>query len=245
MRYVFTPERIERLKVLWADRSYTRASIAAELGCKVNTLKARVSDMGLPSRAEESPWSPEMVDRLKTLWSDGLSGPQIGRELGFTRSAVNRKLHRLGLATPPGVKVRRERPARAVKPTVIRAEPKPPTAAPNNRANAAKARKARATALKIAGNGAVFAEHQAGKPKTHWNASKFEPLPGCEPVPFMEMHSHQCRWPVGGDGALMLVCGGQRFGESYYCAPHVEAAHGEGTASERNADKDLERRAAA
>jgi GcrA cell cycle regulator len=44
-------------------------------------------------------WTDERVDRLKKLWSDGLSASQIAAELGgVTRNAVIGKVHRLGLS---------------------------------------------------------------------------------------------------------------------------------------------------
>ncbi|MFN3885297.1 MAG: GcrA family cell cycle regulator [Rhodocyclaceae bacterium] len=50
-------------------------------------------------------WTDERVDRLKSLWKDGLSASQVARALGgVTRNAVIGKVHRLGLsgrARPP------------------------------------------------------------------------------------------------------------------------------------------------
>ncbi len=44
-------------------------------------------------------WTDERVDRLKKLWTDGLSASQIAAELGgVTRNAVIGKVHRLGLS---------------------------------------------------------------------------------------------------------------------------------------------------
>lgn len=44
-------------------------------------------------------WTDERVDRLRKLWTDGLSASQIAAELGgVTRNAVIGKVHRLGLS---------------------------------------------------------------------------------------------------------------------------------------------------
>lgn len=44
-------------------------------------------------------WTDERVEKLKKLWSDGLSASQIARTLGeVTRNAVIGKVHRLGLS---------------------------------------------------------------------------------------------------------------------------------------------------
>lgn len=46
-------------------------------------------------------WSETMVDRLKSLWSEGLSASTIARRIGCpSRSAVIGKLHRLGCSRP-------------------------------------------------------------------------------------------------------------------------------------------------
>ena len=44
-------------------------------------------------------WTEERVERLKSLWMEGLSASQIASELGgVTRNAVIGKVHRLGLS---------------------------------------------------------------------------------------------------------------------------------------------------
>lgn len=57
-------------------------------------------------------WADELVEALKKLYADGLSGAQIAAELGypFTRNAVIGKIHRLGLQIPTGtVRIDREK----------------------------------------------------------------------------------------------------------------------------------------
>src|SRR5438309_6416096 len=50
-------------------------------------------------RPDMQTWTDERVERLKKLWSDGLSASQIAGELGgITRNAVIGKVHRLGLS---------------------------------------------------------------------------------------------------------------------------------------------------
>ena len=47
-------------------------------------------------------WTEARVDKLKTLWEDGLSASQIAENLGdVTRNAVIGKAHRLGLSSRP------------------------------------------------------------------------------------------------------------------------------------------------
>ena len=56
-------------------------------------------------------WTDERVERLKTLWSEGLSASQIATELGaVTRNAVIGKVHRLGLSGRAKPQVQPARP---------------------------------------------------------------------------------------------------------------------------------------
>ena len=96
-------------------------------------------------------WTDERIDRLKELWSKGMTASQIADELGgVSRNAVIGKAHRLGLQSRPSpVKANEARPAaKAVKAKpAAPAEPKPapapkpaptPTPAPNPVASAPK-----------------------------------------------------------------------------------------------------------
>src|SRR5688500_8392852 len=47
-------------------------------------------------------WTDERIDRLKELWSQGMTASQIADELGgVSRNAVIGKAHRLGLQSRP------------------------------------------------------------------------------------------------------------------------------------------------
>ena len=47
-------------------------------------------------------WTDERIDRLKKLWSKGVTASQIADELGgVSRNAVIGKAHRLGLQSRP------------------------------------------------------------------------------------------------------------------------------------------------
>lgn len=59
-------------------------------------------------------WTDDRVDRLKSLWNDGLSAAQVAKALGgVTRNAVIGKLHRLKLT---GTRPATPRPRRATSP---------------------------------------------------------------------------------------------------------------------------------
>jgi GcrA cell cycle regulator len=51
-------------------------------------------------------WTPEVVEKLKELWAQGLSITQIGQRLGITRNAVVGKAHRIGLSRRASVVAR-------------------------------------------------------------------------------------------------------------------------------------------
>ena len=84
-------------------------------------------------------WTDERIDRLKELWTQGMTASQIADELGGgRRNAVIGKAHRLGLQSRPSpVKPNepapasrrraesRQRPRREPKPTPRAAEPEP------------------------------------------------------------------------------------------------------------------------
>ncbi len=46
-------------------------------------------------------WSDDIIGRLRTLWSDGLSTAEIGRRLNISKNAVVGKAHRLNLPPRP------------------------------------------------------------------------------------------------------------------------------------------------
>jgi hypothetical protein len=65
----------------------------------VDTAKAATAKRGSASFV---PWTDERVERLKELWSQGITATQIAEELGgVSRNAVIAKVHRLGLNPRP------------------------------------------------------------------------------------------------------------------------------------------------
>jgi GcrA cell cycle regulator len=79
-------------------------------------------------------WTDERIERLKTLWGQGMTASQIAEELtGVSRNAVIGKAHRLGLESRPspvrGAEAAAEpaeaASAAAAAPAPVRAEPAP------------------------------------------------------------------------------------------------------------------------
>lgn len=70
-------------------------------------------------------WTDERIDRLKNLWSNGMTASQIADELGgVSRNAVIGKAHRLGLQSRPSpVKPNEPAPAPAARAPAAEIEP--------------------------------------------------------------------------------------------------------------------------
>ncbi|MGQ0588493.1 MAG: GcrA family cell cycle regulator [Sphingosinicella sp.] len=84
-------------------------------------------------------WTDERIDRLKSLWKQGMTASQIADELGgVSRNAVIGKAHRLGLQARPSP-VKANEPAPAPKPKPKAEKPKPTVAAAPAPAPAPKA----------------------------------------------------------------------------------------------------------
>ena len=72
-------------------------------------------------------WTDERIDRLRALWTKGVTASQIAEELGgVSRNAVIGKAHRLGLqARPSPVKANEPEPKAKAKPAAARPAPAP------------------------------------------------------------------------------------------------------------------------
>jgi GcrA cell cycle regulator len=156
-----------------------------------------------------SPWTVELTDHLKLLWTAGLSCSQIAAQLPwpFTRNAIIGRVHRLNLEGRAvnnmfkkssehhleriRLKNERRRERRAeFKPEAISRGPRPIICLEVNPRN----------------------------------------------ISLSELQDGECRWPEG-DGPAYTFCGTPVFEESSYCAGHYHSSIGRGTASERWAGK--------
>lgn len=161
-----------------------------------------------------SVWTDELIELLTTLWATGQTASRIADQIpgGFSRCAIIGKARRLGLAGRTAASA----PSRV---TIPKPAPKP-------RAQARVLGEIKVPLPKpqyiITGNGAVK-EKVASRPWVSGYVAAFAPLPGVEPVPFLQRLNHQCRWPVGGVGMEMLCCGAPIDGRSY-CPHHADLA---------------------
>jgi GcrA cell cycle regulator len=158
-------------------------------------------------------WTDERVERLKSLWGEGLSASQIASELGgVTRNAVIGKVHRLGLSgrvkpQPQAVRARRvPRPAAPMRPTILPAV-----------ASSAAGSFAGNTALKIealievAPQPVVIAE-----PETV----------GADRATILTLTEQMCKWPIGDPGRSDFhFCGRRSEVGIPYCGHHARLAY--------------------
>ena len=175
-------------------------------------------------------WTDERIDRLKELWSQGMTASQIADELGgVSRNAVIGKAHRLGLQSRPSP-VKPNEPAPKAKarpgegrgrappaPRARAAEPRPRRA--RSRARAAAARRGRAAAA--AGRGrrrrrsrmvrsigpGGFVRQGPGDQQAPIPPAPPRRLVPAKPSPeiadktsLLDLNEKICKWPIGHPG---------------------------------------------
>lgn len=160
-------------------------------------------------------WTDERVEKLKKLWSEGLSASQIAAQLGgVSRNAVIGKVHRLAL---PG------RAKAGGTPTATRA--KRPTTAPRPSNFAPRvvtrtvARPAGATVVK---EEIAFEYDDAPLARIDTNVV----LPMSRRLELTELTERTCKWP-NGDPLTddFHFCGNESPDNSPYCLYHQRLAY--------------------
>ena len=165
-------------------------------------------------------WTDERVERLKTLWAEGLSASQIAAELGsVTRNAVIGKVHRLGLSgrakpqtqTPRTVQTPRHKAPAAARPT---------TAAPVHRAQPSRPITIGNVALKAADLPDEAIREVLPTPVLEPESIQFERLS------ILHLTESTCKWPVGDPGRPdFFFCGRKSDQGIPYCAYHARIAY--------------------
>jgi GcrA cell cycle regulator len=170
---------------------------------------------GLEREVETMSWTDERVERLKSLWLEGLSASQIAAELGgVTRNAVIGKVHRLGLSG-------RVKPqSQAARPTA-QAHPR---AKPSASARPAPSRPQRPITI---GNVALKASPEAETRPAPQPSRAIEEGPiTFERVTILNLTEQTCKWPVGDPGRPDFFFCGRKSDEGIpYCGYHARIAY--------------------
>ncbi|AJY45697.1 GcrA family cell cycle regulator [Martelella endophytica] len=175
-------------------------------------------------------WTDERVEKLKQLWSEGLSASQIATQLGgVSRNAVIGKVHRLAL--PGRAKSGTPATASATRPTnrnttpprapnfASRAAGRTQPSAPPPQATPSAPRTAGATALK---QETVIEAEAAPAPQ----AKAGVVVPIMRKIALTELTERTCKWPVGDPTADdFFFCGCESPENSPYCSYHAKLAY--------------------
>lgn len=166
-------------------------------------------------------WTDERVEKLKKLWSEGLSASQIAAQLGgVSRNAVIGKVHRLNL------------PGRAkAGGTQTAARPKRPAAAtPRPAAFASRVATARAVARPADSSvakeelDALFdAQNEELPVAANGNAVV---VPMSRRLELTQLTERTCKWPIGDPlNEDFHFCGNESPDNSPYCTYHQRLAY--------------------
>lgn len=156
-------------------------------------------------------WTNERIERLKSLWGDGLSASQIASELGgVSRNAVIGKVHRLGLSGRQGVKLKFVAPEKT------------------GRKLAARVSKA-ATQVRRPSRGSpahAVAPSPAPETRVEERLETDNVIPMARYLTLQELGPHTCRWPIGDPQSPdFRFCGAPTSPGQVYCAPCSQKAY--------------------
>lgn len=152
-------------------------------------------------------WTDDWIEKLRSLWAEGLSASQIAVELGgVSRNAVIGKVHRLKL------------PQRKTTTASVRRSAQTPSVATSARPSVARVTPA------ISRGGGVIAHKPKVQPAV--------PQPDAEVVPIfpritlMDLGTSTCRWPIGDPTSSdFRFCGAKTESGAPYCTYHACMAY--------------------
>ncbi|WP_105370538.1 GcrA family cell cycle regulator [Neorhizobium huautlense] len=162
-------------------------------------------------------WTDERVEKLKRLWSEGLSASQIAAQLGgVSRNAVIGKVHRLSL------------PGRAKAGGTVatgRAAAKRATSAP--RAPNYASRVATRTVARAVGATVVKEEIEVEAfEEMEYRPASNVVVPISRRLALTELTERTCKWPVGDPlKEDFHFCGCESPDSSPYCSYHARLAY--------------------
>jgi GcrA cell cycle regulator len=193
-------------------------------------------------------WTDERIDRLKELWTQGMTASQIADELGgVSRNAVIGKAHRLGLQSRPSP-VKPNEAGGEIQPAPWEAQPETEAAAPppaaeteregdNEPAAAATPEPAAAPAapqpqIRSIGPGG-FVRQAPGEQQSPIPPAPPRRLVPAKPSPeiadktgLLDLNEKICKWPVGHPGEPDFhFCGAPANPGFPYCVQHCGVAY--------------------
>ncbi|MGZ8336033.1 MAG: GcrA family cell cycle regulator [Allosphingosinicella sp.] len=197
-------------------------------------------------------WTDERIERLRELWSQGVTASQIADELGgVSRNAVIGKAHRLGLQSRPSPVKSNETEAAA--PAAERPQPAPKAAppAPESRPEPKPEPKRAAAAAEATDAPAAAPAEKTPQPQIRsigpggfirqGPSDQQAPIPPAPPrrlVPakpspeiadktsLLDLNERICKWPVGHPGEPDFhFCGRQANPGFPYCVEHCGVAY--------------------
>jgi hypothetical protein len=162
-------------------------------------------------------WSDARIALLTELWLGGVTGGEIGRQMGVSRSACMGKLRRLGL-------LRQDRPRMPIVRRVARLlksseqVSRPPEKVPNKRH--------------------LRQNKRPLPPPEPYRAPPPPPVPAIGSFDLLDLRAGHCRWPGPQDSPPWTFCGARQAFDSSYCPEHHALAHNRG--SQRDFDRQAE-----
>jgi GcrA cell cycle regulator len=190
-------------------------------------------------------WTDERIERLTTLWTQGMTASQIADELGgVSRNAVIGKAHRLGLQSRPSPVKPNEEEEREAAPAPHARAPEPeakpaPAAAPPSEAAPAEAAPAQPAQsappqpqIRSIGPGG-FIRQTPGEQQSPIPPAPPRRLVPAKPSPeiadktsLLDLNEKICKWPVGHPGEPDFhFCGAPANPGFPYCVEHCGVAY--------------------
>jgi GcrA cell cycle regulator len=161
-------------------------------------------------------WSNLRIALLTELWLAGVTGGEIGRQMGVSRSAVMGKLRRLDMLRRDRPRMPVRRVARLLKTEQAIPVPKPaPEKVPNKRH--------------------LRQNKRPLPPPEPYQAPPPPPEPAIGSFSLLDLRHGQCRWPGPEDRPPWSFCGARQAFDSSYCPAHHALAHNRG--SQRDYDR--------
>jgi len=196
-------------------------------------------------------WTDERIDRLKEMWSRGMTASHIADDLGgVSRNAVIGKAHRLGLQSRPSPVKPNEPAPKARK---DKAEPAPVSEAKAPEAEAPRPQPEPEPEIDSADDAAAEAARPAGPPEPlvrsigpggfvrQGPSDQQAPIPPAPPrrlVPakpspeiaektgLLDLNEKICKWPIGHPGEPDFhFCGNPANPGFPYCVQHCGVAY--------------------